>query len=211
MDSGLLSDDDELVVAGPPAQPESCLPSTLDLIGAAVRRWFPTIHHMTPVELATRLAQVPPADGPDTDAYSNSGAQLVLLDVREPAEFAVSHIPGAVNVCPSAHKSPDDVMTILASVGPQSDSSAIVCYCSVGFRSSQLALAIATVEQRWLGRVHNLDGSIFRWASQGRQLVDQSGKPTESVHPYSSLWGNLISADLHSWEQPSSNSTRRDA
>ena len=209
MDSGLLSDDDELVAATPPAQLESCLPSTLDLIGAAVRRWFSTsVHHMTPAELATRLAQVQA----DADANSKNSAHLVLLDVREPAEFAVSHIPGALNVCPAAHESPDDVMAILASVGPpQSDTCAIVCYCSVGFRSSQLALAIVTAEPRWLGSVYNLDGSIFRWASQSRPLVDQSGQSTDRVHPYSRLWGNLISADLHSWEQPSGKSTPRNA
>jgi rhodanese-related sulfurtransferase len=194
----LLSDDEELTVDGPLVPPESCLPSTLDLIAGSVRRWFPSIRHMPAIELAARLAAVHAGAG---GAHSTSGAQLLLLDVREPAEFSVSHIPGAVNVCPSPHTSHDAVRAIVSSAMAQSDTSEVVCYCSVGVRSSQLALAISTVEPSWTHRIHNLDGSIFRWANQGRQLVDNAGQPTATVHPYSSLWGRLVRPDLHSWGQ----------
>eukprot|EP01043_Picozoa_sp_COSAG02_P090758 COSAG02_NODE_27568_length_606_cov_2.370809_2_plen_94_part_01 len=43
---------------GPLVPPESCLPSTLDLIAGSVRRWFPSIRHMPAIELAARLAAV---------------------------------------------------------------------------------------------------------------------------------------------------------
>ena len=197
MDVALLPDDDELAADALPSQSESCLPSTLDLISTAVRRWFPTIQHMTTPELDARLTQTL-RDGRDTCA--KTGAQLLLLDVREPAEFAVSHIPSAINISPSAYTSPDAVRELLASAGAQRDAE-IVCYCSVGVRSSQLALAIAKVDPRRVSRVHNLDGSIFRWANEGRRLVNSRLQPTAYVHPYSNLWGRLVRTDLRAFEQ----------
>ena len=152
---------------------------------------------MSPGELVERLATVQAGTGGVTPS---SGAQLLLLDVREPAEFAVSHIPGAINVSPSAHTSSNAVRAIIASAKAHSGASEVVCYCSVGVRSSQLALAISAVEPRLVGHVHNLDGSIFRWANQGRQLVGTSGHPTATVHPYSSMWSRLVRADLRSWQ-----------
>ena len=42
----------------------------------------------------------------------------------------------------------------------------------------------------------NLKGSIFKWANEGRPLV-QDGKPTHQVHPYNKYWGRLLDQSYH--------------
>ena len=81
-------------------------------------------------------------------------------------------------------------------------SSAVVCYCSVGYRSSDMASKLyqqakATGQASDL-KLYNLEGGIFQWASEGREMVDQTGQKTALVHPYSSVWGYLVPSQLRS-------------
>ena len=61
----------------------------------------------------------------------------------------------------------------------------LVCYCSVGYRSSIVAEQILKLKedgQLPCGlRPVNLEGSIFQWASEGRSLTrkGQTGVPVE--------------------------------
>ena len=76
----------------------------------------------------------------------------------------------------------------------------VVCYCSVGYRSSDVGqrLQREAREQGVTLKLYNMEGGIFQWACDGREMVDQSQQRTEVVHPYSSFWGNLLPSKLKS-------------
>ena len=85
----------------------------------------------------------------------------------------------------------------------------LVCYCSVGYRSSIVAEQILKLKEdgqlpQGLRPV-NLEGSIFQWASEGRSLTrkGQTGVSVEvtTVHPFSTVWGALtLPFSLWQWE-----------
>ena len=112
--------------------------------------------------------------------------QPQLLDVREPAEFAVSHLPGAIHVSPDAKI--DNVLAKLDRARP------VVTYCSVGYRSSKMAQRLKAAG---LKDVMNLEGSIFAWANEGR-VLEKDGKPVSTVHPYNSTYGRMLKPERRS-------------
>ena len=87
-----------------PATPETKLAESTREIAAE----FPQVPTLKTAELAAWL------DDPKRDSP-------ILLDVREPAEYAVSHLPGALHVDPDA-----DAAKLLASLTPQRPSCSIV-------------------------------------------------------------------------------------
>jgi rhodanese-related sulfurtransferase len=56
---------------------------------------------------------------------------FTLVDARSPAEFATSHIAGAINV---PHDSSDDILSLL----PTDSNELIVVYCKTGKRADKL-------------------------------------------------------------------------
>ena len=148
-------------------------------VGALVEKDFPSVRSVSTDSLAAWL------DDPAREAP-------LLLDAREPAEYAVSHLPGAVQVDPNA--SADALADRFAAADPARP---VVVYCSVGYRSARLAAAL---EGAGFRHVQNLDGSIFRWANEGRPVVREvEGKavPVQEVHPYDATWGRLLDEALH--------------
>jgi rhodanese-related sulfurtransferase len=145
---------------------------TLSTVVRDVSTKHRTLAHMTPAELAGRLSK------PD---------DLVLIDVREESEYAVSHLSGAIRVDPGIWRS-----TFLSRYREALKGKTVVFYCSVGVRSSALAdnvkedLLAAGVRE-----VVNLEGGIFAWHNQSRPLVDKRGQ-TSFVHPYDAYWGRLL-------------------
>jgi rhodanese-related sulfurtransferase len=139
--------------------------SAVSLRGA-IDREHPGTEWISTADLASRLTR--PEAG-----------HLILLDVRTPAEFAQSHLRGAIRVEPGTtdlsqlHLSGRDV----------------VVYCSVGYRSAELMPAVGAAGAR---SVKNLIGGIFRWANEDRLLFDQNGRATQ-VHPYDAEWGRFLS------------------
>ena len=107
----------------------------------------------------------------------------VLLDAREPDEYAVSHLPGAVRVDPDA-----GVDALLTSVLRDAAGRPVVVYCSVGLRSGSVAQRLT---RAGVGEVYNLEGSIFRWANERRPLV-RGAEAVREVHPYNLTWGRLV-------------------
>ncbi|MCA0448275.1 MAG: rhodanese-like domain-containing protein [Proteobacteria bacterium] len=101
-----------------------------------------------------------------------------VYDVREKAEYDISHIPGAIHVTPGDVPDP----------GGAPDGRVIVCACSVGLRSAKLAAALRA--RGWTGAV-NLRGGLFRWAKEGRDMANASG-PTREIHPFDKRWGKLL-------------------
>ena len=111
---------------------------------------------------------------------SQDNAKPLLLDVRTRAEFEVSHLPGARRVEPKSDP---------AAIGlPARKETSIVTYCSVGYRSAEMAHAL---REAGYTNVRNLTGSIFQWANEDRPLVRDGGVATR-VHPYNALWGGLL-------------------
>jgi rhodanese-related sulfurtransferase len=107
----------------------------------------------------------------------------VLLDVRTPAEWNVSHLAGARQVDPKA-----DAKTATNGVAKDAP---IVTYCSVGYRSGKMAERLRAAGYT---HVQNLEGSIFEWANEHRPLV-RDGERVMRVHPYDSVRGRLLQPD----------------
>ena len=101
----------------------------------------------------------------------------------------------------------------------------VVCYCSVGYRSSAVAQklfsqhkrntvasSMDTQEDRERNEhchggekhkeasvkldIYNLEGGIFQWACEQREIVNERGEKVNTVHPYSAFWGKLLPAQL---------------
>lgn len=152
-------------------------------VESMIRANIGDVPQITTDSLAARL---------DAHAAGHSGnSPILLLDARQPEEYAVSHLPGAVRVDPSATSFPQ-----LDSISHERP---IVVYCSVGYRSADI-----TKRLRDKGyAASNLRGSIFRWANEGRPVV-RGDSTVREVHPYDSTWGDLLNPDLHAYE-PGSN------
>ncbi len=149
-------------------------PFSLSAIQAKVRTDFGTVSHLGTEALAKLIGQ----------------DRVVLFDVREKSEFAVSRIAGAVRVDPGISRS-----GFLERLKRSIRSKAVVFYCSVGVRSSQLARRVqAALKARGAAAIHNLDGGIFRWHGERKPLTDHLGA-TPFVHPYDRRWGKLVARE----------------
>ena len=135
------------------------------MVKAETRHKFPTVQAIQTRGLAAWL------DDPQR-------SQPVLLDVREPAEFDVSHLAKARRVQPGS----DPAQLNLPKDQP------IVTYCSVGYRSADYAQQL---QKAGYTDVRNLEGSIFQWANEGRPVV-KDGKAVDKIHPYNNTWGMLL-------------------
>ncbi len=147
------------------------------LAKAVLRAKFSDVQQITPRELAAWLA--------DTNRPTP-----ILLDVRQPAEFAVSRIADARRIDPEA--SGDELRSTISNNQP------VVVYCAVGYRSNKLARRLRTAG---ITNVFNLEGSIFAWASDGNPLESDSGA-TNRVHPFNWM-GKKLLAPEHQADVPS--------
>lgn len=96
----------------------------------------------------------------------------ILVDVRTPAEQAVSMLPGAITQ--EAFEAARELY----------QGKSVVTYCTIGARSGDYA-----EELRQEGiEVFNLKGSILSWTQAGLPLVDLDGKETKRVHTYGRKW-----------------------
>jgi rhodanese-related sulfurtransferase len=111
---------------------------------------------------------------------------LLILDIREPEEYAVSRIPGAIWVSPNATSEMAAIQ-----IGDATDKDIIV-YCSVGQRSSLFAERVqADMLANGATSVSNLERGIFGWHNESRPLVDANGS-TDAVHPYDAIWKRYV-------------------
>jgi rhodanese-related sulfurtransferase len=109
---------------------------------------------------------------------SKAATEYTLLDAREPKECAVSMLPNAKMV---GYDHFD-----LRSLEKLDKSAPIVVYCSVGYRSEKVT---EKLHAAGFTNVKNLYGGLFEWVNQGNGVVDNQGKPTDSVHAFSRTWG----------------------
>lgn len=111
----------------------------------------------------------------------------LILDVRERQEFEVSHVPGAFHVAPDL-----TAAEFLKRFGDRARGRPVVLYCTVGVRSSELALRLSKParEAGALG-VYNLKGGILARHNYGLRL-ERDGRATDDVHPYSRRWSKYL-------------------
>ena len=141
------------------------------LLKKSLRHKFAKIEWISTSELAAWLA-------------NDRRPAPVLLDVRTPEEWNVSHLPGARWVDPNA--SAENAARDLSKETP------IVTYCAVGYRSGEMTNRLRAAG---FTNVRNLEGSIFQWANEHRPLV-RGDERVSTVHPYNAFWGRLLNDDV---------------
>jgi rhodanese-related sulfurtransferase len=167
-----------LAIATPPASAQNWSyfispPASLEVIESDLARHYPDVANLTPAALSGE--------------FSEGGAEVLLLDVREPGEFAVSRLAGAIQIEPSASAS-----EVVGIVGARARGRIVVLYCSVGQRSSAMARRAQTaLRQAGAVEVVNLQGGIFSWRNAGLPVVSARGA-TPFVHPYNRTWSRYL-------------------
>ncbi|XP_051891451.1 tRNA uridine(34) hydroxylase-like [Pristis pectinata] len=127
--------------------------------------------------------------------------RLLLLDVRSPAEYEVSHLEGAVRVDPET----TDMEQVVRELGPAEclKDKEVVCYCTAGYHGSEMAQKLhkalvsgSEQEGQESPKVYNLDGGLVKWANERKPIVDGKEQPTQLVHPYNKVWAQLLEPEL---------------
>lgn len=139
---------------------------------------FPTVKHVSTDKLYKWIND-PEADPP------------ILIDRRAPEEYAVSHIHGAFPAV--------DIKEALHIINREGIGRPVVVYCSVGYRSSALA---EKLQEQGVTKVYNLEGSIFKWANEGKEIYRGNTK-VAVVHPFDSEWRTLLQKIF--WYKPNNN------
>ncbi len=137
-------------------------------IKRTIRQRFPNVRQLSTEKLSALM----------------TSSEVILLDVRRPEEYAISHLK-------HAFLAQDEGQALDALAGVDKDAM-IVTYCSVGYRSSALAEQLAA---RGYSNVHNLEGSIFAWGNEGRPVY-REGKQVDKIHPYDRRWGKMLDERL---------------
>jgi rhodanese-related sulfurtransferase len=141
-------------------------------------------------DAVARILPVPEITAAELAAMVQAGGPLVLLDVREPEEFAQSRIAGAIRVAPGMPSA-----EILARHGAAMKGAAVVFYCAVGWRSGLMVEALRDAANRaGAASFSNLRGGIFRWHAEGRALDTAPG--AQGVHHFDAAWGQLLRRTL---------------
>lgn len=111
--------------------------------------------------VAAARAHIREVAAEDVHRRREAGEPVTVIDVREDAEWARGHLPGALHLgrgvldCYIAQRVPD----------PDAE---IVLYCGSGARS---ALAAETLERMGYRNVASMAGGIQAWANAGLPLA----------------------------------------
>jgi rhodanese-related sulfurtransferase len=113
----------------------------------------------------SRIREIEPA------ALQSLPAERVLIDVREPAEFATGHLPGAVNIPRGLLEFEIAAHPAVANVTDPAladKQRALVVYCAAGGRA---ALATDVLQQMGFAHVVSLRGGIKACIDAGLSLT----------------------------------------
>ena len=103
-------------------------------------------------------------DAHDADRMLRSGT-AVLIDVREPAEFAAGHVPQALSMPLGTLPHLLDALALL----PETR---VIFQCQKGGRGGQACVATA---DQLVGRAYNLAGGIEAWSAAGLPVTGPAG------------------------------------
>lgn len=111
-------------------------------------------------------------------------SNLILLDVRQPEEQAISMLPRALTTAQFAAR-------YRTGIPP---GSRIVAYCTIGYRSGRYAEQLAAMKIK----CENLEGGILMWSFHGGPLVAKNTREewvaTNRIHVYDAEW-NIVHPD----------------
>lgn len=118
---------------------------------------------MTPAPdpVADAKSRIREISADDVRAMQARNEPITLVDVREPNEWAMGRIPGAITIARGALAS-----SIEAAV-PRS--ARVVVYCAGGSRS---ALAADTLQTMGYADVASMRGGIHGWADAGGEIAE---------------------------------------
>lgn len=116
---------------------------------------------MTPLQLvAEAMAQTQQIDIPNARTHlANGGA---VIDVREPGEYLLGHLPGAVNIPRGVLEFKIGDHAALANKDQP-----IVLYCKTGGRA---ALSAVNLQRMGYTQVRSLTGGYDSWVSNGQKV-----------------------------------------
>jgi rhodanese-related sulfurtransferase len=125
---------------------------------AEIREDLTEIEDVTPAEIA--------------EAYKKD--EIIIVDVRDPDEQAISMIPGALTKDVFEQKRKDGTL----------EDKPVVMHCTIGYRSGKYA---QSVNEQGID-AKNLKGSLLLWTHEGLPLEKAGGTPTKEVHVYGEKW-----------------------
>jgi rhodanese-related sulfurtransferase len=109
----------------------------------------------------TRIGEI---SASDTAAAAKQDPRLLIVDVREPAEWAEGHIPGALLVPRGMLEARADLEYANREPRLADRQQAIVLHCASGGRS---ALAADVLQAMGFTNVRSMAGGIAAWKEQG--------------------------------------------
>ncbi|XP_045172196.2 uncharacterized protein LOC123534162 [Mercenaria mercenaria] len=163
---------------------------------AGIKKKFPTVKNLSTEALSSLMESVQL----DSSAVSDRKEKLLILDSRPDEEYTVGHIPGARRVDYQADQ--DSLISAVPELQSPDGDMTVVCYCSVGYRSSVVAQTISEyikrkgIQDKDMVKVYNLEGSIFKWANENRPMIDSRDRRTIYTHPYNVIFGKLLRKEL---------------
>jgi rhodanese-related sulfurtransferase len=144
--------------------------AALTTLEQQIHREYPTVNQVSPTTAQEWLRnEMPPP---------------LVLDIREPQEYQVSHLPSAINIPPTTPVA----QVIEQALAQRQPGQKILVYCSVGVRSSRYAQQL---QGAGVKNLYNVQGSIFAWANQGFP-VQRQGERVYKVHGYNRQWENYL-------------------
>lgn len=117
---------------------------------------------LTPMDLVTQAKQN--IVEIDVDSTKKSLETSLVLDVREPAEYAAGHLPGAFNI-------PRGVLEFKIGSHPDfqdKQDAHIIVYCQTGGRS---ALATEALNKIGFSNAVSMVGGFKAWTESGNEVV----------------------------------------
>jgi len=120
----------------------------------------------------------------DVQKIQEANKNIVFLDSREENEYQTSHLPGAIWVgCDNID---------WAKINKLDKNTAVVVYCSVGYRSGKLTDQLS---KKGFNNIQNLYGGLFNWANNGGTLENNSNQNTQKAHGYNKTWSKWLNPD----------------
>ena len=118
--------------------------------------------------VAVAKSRIREINAADAAAVINADASILILDVREPAEWAEGHIPGALLVPRGMLEAKADLEYPNREPRLADRSRSIIVHCASGARS---AMAVDVLQQMGFTQVQSMAGGIAAWKEQGHSVV----------------------------------------